>query len=53
MGCDNLVMNSTALFSMARGLQSPWQVNDISFAADVYGAIRYAIAPYDSDTIEG
>lgn len=27
-------MNSTTLFSMALGLQAPWQVNDISFAAD-------------------
>lgn len=27
-------MNSTTLFSMALGLQSPWQVNDISFAAN-------------------
>jgi len=27
-------MNSTSLFSMALGLQSPWQVNDISFAAE-------------------
>lgn len=27
-------MNSTALFGMALGLQSPWQVNDISFAAE-------------------
>jgi len=27
-------MNSSTLFSMALGLQSPWQVNDISFAAD-------------------
>jgi len=27
-------MNSTALFGMALGLQSPWQVNDLSFAAD-------------------
>lgn len=27
-------MNSTTLFSMALGLQSPWQVNDVSFAAD-------------------
>ena len=27
-------MNSTTLFSMALGLQSPWQVNDISFAAE-------------------
>ena len=26
-------MNSTALFGMALGLQSPWQVNDVSFAA--------------------
>ncbi|MBU6994028.1 ISL3 family transposase [Ferrovum myxofaciens] len=27
-------MNSTTLFSMALGLQSPWQVDDISFSAD-------------------
>ena len=27
-------MNSTTLFSMALGLQSPWQVNDISFAVE-------------------
>ena len=27
-------MNSTTLFSIALGLQAPWQVNDISFAAD-------------------
>jgi transposase len=27
-------MNSSTLFSMALGLQSPWQVNDISFSAD-------------------
>ncbi len=27
-------MNSTTLFSMALGLQSPWQVNDISFSDD-------------------
>ncbi|MFY9260886.1 MAG: ISL3 family transposase, partial [Gallionella sp.] len=27
-------MNSTTLFGMALGLQSPWQVNDVSFAAD-------------------
>ena len=27
-------MNSTTLFSLALGLQAPWQVNDISFAAD-------------------
>jgi transposase len=27
-------MNSTTLFSMALGLQAPWQVDDISFAAD-------------------
>jgi len=27
-------MNSTTLFSMALGLQSPWQVNDITFAAE-------------------
>ena len=26
-------MNSTTLFSMALGLQTPWQVNDISFSA--------------------
>jgi len=26
-------MNSTTLFGMALGLQSPWQVNDVSFAA--------------------
>ncbi|WP_150112511.1 hypothetical protein, partial [Ferrovum myxofaciens] len=32
--CDNSVMNSTTLFSMALGLQSPWQVDDISFSAD-------------------
>ena len=27
-------MNSTTLFSMALGLQAPWQVNDVSFAAE-------------------
>ena len=27
-------MNSTTLFSMALGLQAPWQVTDISFAGD-------------------
>lgn len=27
-------MNSATLFSMALGLQSPWQVNDISFAVE-------------------
>jgi transposase len=27
-------MNSTTLFGMALGLQSPWQVTDVSFAAD-------------------
>ena len=27
-------MNSTTLFSMALGLQPPWQVSDISFAAE-------------------
>lgn len=27
-------MNSSALFGMALGLQSPWQVNDISFSAE-------------------
>lgn len=27
-------MNSTTLFGMALGLQSPWQVNDVSFAAE-------------------
>ena len=27
-------MNSEALFSMALGLQSPWQVEDISFGSD-------------------
>lgn len=27
-------MSSTTLFSMALGLQSPWQVNDISFAVE-------------------
>ena len=27
-------MNSPTLFSMALGLQSPWQVNDITFAAE-------------------
>ena len=27
-------MNSTALFNMVLGLQAPWQVHDISFAAE-------------------
>lgn len=30
-------MNSTTLFSMALGLQTPWQVNDVSFAAKESG----------------
>ena len=29
----NAIMSVTILFSMALGLQAPWQVNDISFAA--------------------
>ena len=30
-------MNSTTLFGMALGLQSPWQVNDVSFSAEESG----------------
>ncbi|CAG9931413.1 hypothetical protein [Candidatus Nitrotoga arctica] len=29
----NAIVSAAMLFSMALGLQAPWQVNDISFAA--------------------
>ncbi|MDP1639115.1 MAG: hypothetical protein Q8K74_03555 [Candidatus Nitrotoga sp.] len=30
----NAIISFTILFSMALGLQAPWQVNDISFATE-------------------
>jgi len=35
--CDPIGMNSETLFSMALGLQSPWQVQEITFAPNESG----------------
>jgi hypothetical protein len=48
-------MNSTTLFGMALGLQTPWQMNDISFAAgeSTMGEVSREVAPDSKRVVAG